>query len=103
MVPCRAIPLALSGPHFVVPCAVYLWLLPLWGLIAQGGPKKTELVAEEIHEERKMETIILKDLPPPNGHYSHAVRHNDTLYVSRNPSGRPQSRIFAAGTVHQSI
>ncbi len=29
-----------------------------------------------------METIILKDLPPPNGHYSHAVRHNDTLYVS---------------------
>lgn len=36
-----AIPLAIIGaPTSSIPCAVYLWLLPLWGLIAQGARKK---------------------------------------------------------------
>ncbi len=36
-----AIPLAILGaPTASIPWAVYLWLLPLWGLIAQGARKK---------------------------------------------------------------
>lgn len=36
-----AIPLAILGaPTASIPWAVYLWLLPLWGLIAQGTRKK---------------------------------------------------------------